>query len=1010
MRKSFMRSIFLFLASNLIGYSLQAQISLTGQPYTQDFNVLVSSGTASTMPSGWLFLESGTNANTLYTAGTGSGNSGDTYSFGASAASERALGGLQSSSLAPSFGAYFVNNTGGVITSIKITYKGEQWRLGATGRNDALDFQYSLDATSLASGTWVDVNQLDFTAPVTAGTVGALDGNTTANQTSISHTLTGLTIAAGASIYIRWNDLNATGSDDGLSVDDFSLETVTGGDNVPPQLSSLNPLNRASFVELNPLMKMTFNETVAKGTGNIIVKRKSDATVVTTIDITNTAVLVSSNTITFNLSGLAFSTLYYVELDASAVKDLAGNSFAGFTGDATWSFTTKGASEFRYEFNDCSTQPFSGWLAYSLKGDSAWTCSIFGNGGTNGLQINGFVSGTGAVDNDDWLISPALDLSTFSFVSMTMDMRTKFAGPQPEIYIATNQSAMPLPGSSTWVLVNAFLPKPNSDAWTSLSNIDLSAYKSSSTFIAIRYTSSASQGAARVTVDNIYINSVNTRPAAAIRFEQPRILHFEGTQVSVASASQSFSFQILNPQSDLTINASSGFTLSADNNNFGSSLVYTADQQKGGIKTCFVRYTPTAVSTTTQGQLTFSSTGLANTPPIVLMANSYSKSATFDVVNWNIEWFGSAAAGQGPVNDDLAQANIKRVMDSLDADLYAFSEVVDVNRFKLLIESLSGYGFVVADFASNAPDATGGSYTSGQKLAFAYRKSVISNIEVRGLMRTSSTASSNWASGRFPYLLKADVVNGAAVRKMNFILVHGKSGNTATDHKRRFDGAKELKDTLDMHFNAAHLMILGDFNDDLDSTISTGINPAITSYDPIVKDSTDSDRYKSLSLILSNNGSYSVLGYEDVVDHLVISNELEDLYVSGSVRLVRSVESWIADYANTTSDHYPLLSRFLMPSGGVTSIVNYDPREIRLAIKGNPAIRQLHFDCLPASGKLGFEVYSSGGVPVYKSKIFNVLAQPKNYSFDLANASSGTYLLRVTNNGKQYIQKFILKH
>jgi hypothetical protein len=221
--------------------------------------------------------------------------------------------------------------------------------------------------------------------------------------------------------------------------------------------------------------------------------------------------------------------------------------------------------------------------------------------------------------------------------------------------------------------------------------------------------------------------------------------------------------------------------------------------------------------------------------------------------------------------------------------------------------------------------------------------------------------------------LKADVVNGAAVRKMNFILVHGKSGNTATDHKRRFDGAKELKDTLDMHFNAAHLMILGDFNDDLDSTISTGINPAITSYDPIVKDSTDSDRYKSLSLILSNNGSYSVLGYEDVVDHLVISNELEDLYVSGSVRLVRSVESWIADYANTTSDHYPLLSRFLMPSGGVTSIVNYDPREIRLAIKGNPAIRQLHFDCLPASGKLGFEVYSSGGVPVYKSKIFNVL-------------------------------------
>jgi hypothetical protein len=349
-------------------------------------------------------------------------------------------------------------------------------------------------------------------------------------------------------------------------------------------------------------------------------------------------------------------------------------------------------------------------------------------------------------------------------------------------------------------------------------------------------------------------------------------------------------------------------------------------------------------------------------------------------------------------------------MDSLDADLYAFAEVVDVNRFKSLIESLSGYGYIVADFASNAPDASGAAYASGQKLAFAYRKSVISNIETRGLLRNSSTASSNWASGRFPYLMKADVVNGTSIRKINFILVHGKSGNTSTDHKRRFDGAKELKDTLDANFNAAHVMILGDFNDDLDSTISTGISPALTSYDPIVKDSTDNDRYKSPSIILSNNGSYSVLGYEDVVDHLVISNELEDLYIPGSVRLVRAVESWITDYANTTSDHYPLLSRFLMPTGGVTAISNYDPSEIKLSIKGNPVVRQLKVDFLPAAGTISLEVYNISGAPVYKSKTMKVLAQQKEFSIDLGRAASGSYLFRVVNNGKYYIQKFLLKN
>jgi hypothetical protein len=62
-----------------------------GSAYNEDFNTLASSGTSSTVPNGWDFSESGTNANTLYTAGTGSGNAGDTYSFGATSNAERAL-------------------------------------------------------------------------------------------------------------------------------------------------------------------------------------------------------------------------------------------------------------------------------------------------------------------------------------------------------------------------------------------------------------------------------------------------------------------------------------------------------------------------------------------------------------------------------------------------------------------------------------------------------------------------------------------------------------------------------------------------------------------------------------------------------------------------------------------------------------------------------------------------------------------------------------------------------
>ncbi|MCL4265568.1 MAG: ExeM/NucH family extracellular endonuclease [Anaerolineae bacterium] len=222
-------SVFILLLSGLLSGTLSVQaegtVSLTtlGAAYTQDFNTLANSGSSSVVPDGWHFAETGTNANTTYTAGTGSANSGDTYSFGASSSSDRAFGGLLSGSLVPAIGGSFTNNTGATINEITITYTGEQWRLGATGRADRLDFQLSTDATSLTTGTWTDYDPLDFNSPITTGTVGALDGNATANRTQISHTITGLNIANGAAFWIRWSDFNASGADDGLAVDDFSL-------------------------------------------------------------------------------------------------------------------------------------------------------------------------------------------------------------------------------------------------------------------------------------------------------------------------------------------------------------------------------------------------------------------------------------------------------------------------------------------------------------------------------------------------------------------------------------------------------------------------------------------------------------------------------------------------------------------------------------------------------------------------------------------------------------------
>jgi predicted extracellular nuclease len=222
--------------------AVQAQcISLNAAdvPYTQNFDTLATSGTDNVLAvPGLQLLESGGGArdNELYAADTGASNTGDTYSYGAAGSSDRALGALQSGTLITTVGACFVNNTGAAIEALDIAYTGEQWRLGTADRADRIDVQYSLDATDPATGTWTDVAALAFPTPNTAAPTGAKDGNAAENRTALSANV-GLSIASGATFWIRWIDVNGSGADDGLAVDDFSLVPRGEGGGGQPVLS-----------------------------------------------------------------------------------------------------------------------------------------------------------------------------------------------------------------------------------------------------------------------------------------------------------------------------------------------------------------------------------------------------------------------------------------------------------------------------------------------------------------------------------------------------------------------------------------------------------------------------------------------------------------------------------------------------------------------------------------------------------------------------------------------------
>lgn len=229
--------LLLVLGLSAIGSAHAEPVSLLslGSAYTQNFDTLgnsTGSTTNTALPAGWAITESGGGArdNEQYAVDTGGSNTGDTYSYGAVGSTERALGGLRSGTLIPIIGAEFRNNTGATITMLDIAFTGEQWRLGTAARTDQLDFQYSSNATSLTAGTYLDFNTLDFVTPDTV-TPGGKNGNSIASSTALSATITGLSIANDTNFWLRWTDIDASGADDGLAIDNFSL--TARGEAVP---------------------------------------------------------------------------------------------------------------------------------------------------------------------------------------------------------------------------------------------------------------------------------------------------------------------------------------------------------------------------------------------------------------------------------------------------------------------------------------------------------------------------------------------------------------------------------------------------------------------------------------------------------------------------------------------------------------------------------------------------------------------------------------------------------
>jgi len=146
----------------------------------------------------------------------------------------------------------------------------------------------------------------------------------------------------GAGTYSWANDIFT--ADAGANAIDrpASIASLTlVSDVTAPTVDTLSPADNATGVAVDANLVITFDETVDAETGNITLKKTSDDTTVETFDVTSDISGSGSDTITINpTSDLDSETEYYVQVDATAFDDTAGNSYAGISDTTTWSFTT----------------------------------------------------------------------------------------------------------------------------------------------------------------------------------------------------------------------------------------------------------------------------------------------------------------------------------------------------------------------------------------------------------------------------------------------------------------------------------------------------------------------------------------------------------------------------------------------------------------------------------------------------------------------------------------------
>jgi len=377
--------------------------------------------------------------------------------------------------------------------------------------------------------------------------------------------------------------------------------------------------------------------------------------------------------------------------------------------------------------------------------------------------------------------------------------------------------------------------------------------------------------------------------------------------------------------------------------------------------------------------------------PVVYPFENISKDLTFEVATWNMEFFGyngpiGTDPDAGPDDEELQIANAVKVLRRLNADLYGLEEVVSTAAFNRVIDSLNvGQPGAFAGQIAPIRQIRSGEDPAevGQKTAFIWRTSVVVPVS-RGFFTTSG----NWGfccgsagGGRYPYALTFDATMGGTTKRITAVVIHAKAGSTTADYDERLSDVNLMKLTFDGRTND-DFILLGDYNDDLDvSTVGGRVTP-YTRY-------TSDAAWTFPTLALSQQKFASTTGGE-MIDHIGHRGTIASTHLAGTTRIENP--NYIGSYLSTTSDHYPVWTRYDLAGVTTDAEVETLPAAAVLAVSPSPARSRVavRFAALVAPGTVA--VYDVLGRRVADA---TVAAGASEAAFDVSALPTGLYVVRL---------------